>query len=195
MKKFLALVTLICMVLAASVAFAAFPSKTADDLTQIGVVETTTGVAIDPSFTIAVTDPTEAITAQVDSMRAVVEAEQPLLTYFPEEVQQQVVAVMPADFDVNAAVAYELVPVTVANYDEAYGDVAAEFTFATAFPEGTQVVVLLGMPNAEAENGMDWIVKQGTVAKGVVRLQFAQEELVRMQADDALMVIMSAPIA
>lgn len=195
MKKFLALVTLICMVLTTTAAFAAFPSKTAGDLTQVGAVETVTGVETDPTFAIVVAEETEKITAEIETMREFVAAEQPLLTYFPEEVQQEVVAVMPETFDAAAAVAYELVPVSVVNYDETYGDVDAEFAFATAFPEGTEVVILLGLPNADAVNGMDWTVKQGTVAEGVVRVPFTQEELVRMQDENALMVIMSAPIA
>ncbi len=192
MKKFLALVTLVCMTLTAVAAFAEFPSKTAGDLTQIGAIETVTGVEVDPSFAIVVAEETEEIAAQIESMREVVAAGQALLTFFPEAVQQEVLAVMPA---AETAVAYELVPVAAANYEEAYGDVEVEFAFATAFEEGTEVVVLLGMPNAEAENGMDWVVKQGVVAEGVVRVTFTQDELVRMEADNALMVIMSAPIA
>ena len=94
MKKFLALVTLVCMVLSATVAFA-FPSKTADDLTQIDAIETETGVVADPSFAIIVVEANETLAAEIENMRAVVENEQPLLTYFPEEVQQEVPAVMP----------------------------------------------------------------------------------------------------
>jgi len=191
MKKFLALVTLVCMILT-TVAFAEFPSKTAGDLTQIGAIETVTGVEVDPTFAIVVAEETDTIVAQIESMREVVEAEQALLTFFPEAVQQEVLAVMPA---AETAIAYELVPVAASNYDETYGDVEVEFTFATAFEEGTEVVVLLGMANAEAENGMDWVVKQGVVAEGVVRVAFTKDELVRMESENALMVIMSAPIA
>ena len=193
MKKFLALMTIVCMVLTASVAFAAFPSKTAEDLTQVGTVESTTGVEVDPTFAIVVAEPTEEINAEVEAMRELVEAEQPLLTYFPEEVQQEVVAAMPETFDANTAVAYEVVTVAAANYDETYGDVAAEFTFATEFAEETKVVVLIGLPNAEG--GMDWVVKSGVVVNGAVRIEFTKDELVLMQSENALMVIMSAPIA
>ena len=47
MKKILALVALVCMVLSATVAFAAFPSKTAQDLTIVEVGTPVNGAVLE----------------------------------------------------------------------------------------------------------------------------------------------------
>lgn len=196
MKKFLALVTLLCMVLTSTAALAAsVPSKTADDLTKVEAVATETGVEVEETFTVAVIPETEKITTEVTAMRDFVAEEKPLVEFFPEEVKQEIVAKLPETVAAEEVVAYELVPVTVENYDEKYGDIAIAFEFATVFPEESEVIVLLGLPNAEAEDGMEWTVKTGTVANGKVSVLFTQEELARMNVEEALLVVMGAPIA
>lgn len=199
MKKFLTVMTLICMLLSATSALAAsVPSKTADDLTSVEVAETETGVVADPSFAVAVTEPTEKITAEVTAMQQFAAEAKPVVEFFPAEVQQEIAAVLPETVAVEDVVAYELVPVSVDNYDEAYGDVTIDFEFATVFPEESEVIVLLGLPKADAAEGeeaIEWTVKTGTVSEGKISILFTQEELVRMNVEEALLVVMGAAIA
>ena len=195
MKKFLALVTLLCMVLTSTAAMAtAIPSKTADDLTQVEIGTTETGATVDPTFTVAVVEESETVAAEIEAMRAVVAEEKPVVEYFPAEVKEEIAAVLPAETTVDTAVVYELVPMTVANYDEQYGDVEVKIALATAFEEETELVVLLGLPTVDGE-GMDWTVKTGVVENGMVKVLFTQEELVAMENVEALVVVMGAPIA
>lgn len=194
MKKFLALVTLLCMVLTSTAALASsVPSKTADDLTQVEVGTTETGVVPETSFAVAVTEPTEKITAEVTAMQEFVAEAKPVVEFFPAETQEAIAAVLPETVKAEEVVVYELAPVAVSNYDEAYGDVTVDFAFATVFPEDSEVIVLLGLPGAE--DAIEWIVKTGTVSEGKVSVVFTQEELAVMNVEDALMVVMGAPIA
>ncbi|MBQ7850719.1 MAG: hypothetical protein IJ343_13425 [Clostridia bacterium] len=199
MKKFLTVVALLCMILTATSALAAsVPSKTADDLTKVEIAETETGVVADPSFSVAVTEPTEKITGEVTAMQEFAAQDKPVVEFFPAEVQQEIAAVLPETVAVADVVAYELVPVVVENYEENYGDVVIDFEFATVFPEETEVIVLLGLPKAEVAEGEDaieWIVKTGVVSEGKISILFTQEELVRMDVEEALLVVMGAPIA
>ena len=199
MKKFLTVVCLLCMLLTATTALAAsVPSKTADDLTNVEITETETGVVADPSFAVAVVEPTETVSAKVTEMQEFAAEEKPVVEFFPAEVQQEIVAVLPEEAAAAELIAYELVPVSVENYDETYGDVAINFEFATVFPEESEVIVLLGLPKAEVAEGEDpteWIVKVGTVVEGKISILFTQEELVRMAEGEALMVVLGAPIA
>lgn len=199
MKKFLTVVCLLCMLLTATTALAAsVPSKTADDLTNVEITETETGVVADPSFAVTVVEPTETVSAKVTEMQEFAAKEKPVVEFFPAEVQQEIVAVLPEEAAAAELIAYELVPVSVENYDETYGDVAISFEFATVFPEESEVIVLLGLPKAEVAEGEDpteWIVKVGTVVEGKISILFTQEELVRMAEGEALMVVLGAPIA
>lgn len=195
MKKFLALVTLVCMVLTSTAAMAsAVPSKTADDLTQVEIGTTETGVAVEPTFTVAVVEENETIAAEIEAMRAVVAEEKAVAEYFPAEVKEEIAAALPAEATVETAVVYELVPMTANEYKEEYGDVEVKIAVATAFADETELVVLLGLPKADGV-GMDWTVKSGVVENGMVKVLFTQEELVQMETVEALIVVMGAPMA
>ena len=181
MKKILALVTLVCMVLTATAAFA-FPSKTAEDLTDVVTVTPVNGVPADPSFSIFVTEATDAIKEEVKAMREHAAVE-PIATYFDEETQAKLAEVAA---DPAALVGYELVPVACSNYKAEYGDVTAKFTFATVFPEGSEVVVMI---QTDA-----WSVQKCVVENGAVEVLFTGAELAQMENAPKLMVVLSTPI-
>ncbi|MBQ8201324.1 MAG: hypothetical protein IJZ74_06120 [Clostridia bacterium] len=183
MKKFLALVTLVCMVLTASVAFAAFPSKTAQDLTAAETGMPVNGVVPEAGFAIFVTDPTEPIEAEIAAMADHV-ATDVIATYYDEETQAKLAELVA---DPAALVAYELVPVACSGYKAEYGDVPAKFVFATAFEEGAELTV--------AVKTDVWSVQKCVVEEGKVEVLFTGAELTQMEAAPALMVVMSTPIA
>lgn len=182
MKKFLALMTLVCMVLTATVAFA-FPSKTAEDLTVVGATETATGVELADDFALAVAEPTEEIAAEVAAIYTYV-AENPIATYLPEETQA---AIAELGVDASALVGYEAVAVACDNYKAEYGDVNAEMTFATVFPEGSEVVVLV--------KTTEWSVQKAVVENGAVKVAFTDEQLAYMNETPALVLVLANEIA
>lgn len=182
MKKFLALVTLVCMVLTATVAFA-FPSKTATDLTTVTTGVASTGVALDPAFSIFVTEPTEAITEEVEAIYKHVE-ENPIATYFTEETQAKLAEV---SADPAALLGYEAVAVACSEYKAEYGDVDASFTFATVFPEGSEVIVMVKTD--------DWSVQKAVVENGQVKVLFTGAELTAMDETPSLMLVLANEIA
>ena len=181
MKKFLALVTLVCMVLTATAAFA-FPSKTAEDLYTVTPGSTSTGVALEHGFAIFLTDPTKAIEEEVVAIYKHV-AEAPIATYFDEETQAKLaeVAVDPA-----VLLGYEAVAVACDNYKAEYGDVDADFTFATVFPEGSEVVVMLKTE--------EWSVQKAVVENGLIKILFTGEELTIMDETPCLMLVLANEI-
>lgn len=182
MKKFLALVTLVCMVLTATAAFA-FPSKTASDLYDVTVGDASTGVELDPGFAIFITEPTKAIEEEVKAIYEFV-AEQPIANYFDEETQTKLAELTA---DPAALLGYEAVAVACANYKAEYGDVDADFIFATAFPEGSEVIVLV---KTDA-----WTVQKSVVENGEVNVVFTGAELTYMDETPALMLVLANPIA
>lgn len=182
MKKFLALVTLVCMVLTATAAFAAFPSKTAQDLYDIRIGGNTTGAVMTSDFSIFMTEPTDAIEEEVKAMGEFV-ATAPIAEYFDEETQAKLAEVAA---DPAALVAYEAVAVACDNYKAEYGDVDANFTFATVFPEGSEVVV---MTKTDA-----WSVQKAVVENGMIKVLFTGAELTAMDEAPSLMLVLANPI-
>jgi len=182
MKKFLALVTLVCMVLTATAAFA-FPSKSAQDMTTVVTGTPTNGVVADPGFAIFVTDPTVEIEEEVMAIYKFV-ANDVIANYFDEETQTKLAEVAA---DPAALIGYEAVPVACCNYKAEYGDVDADFTFATVFPEGTELVVMIKTDV--------WSVQKAVVENGIVKILFTGEELTVMENSPKLMLVLSEAIA
>ena len=183
MKKFLALVTLVCMVLTATVAFAAFPSKTAEDLYTIRIADNSTDAALAPDFAIFITEPTDAINEEVKAIYEFV-ADAPIANYFAEETQAKLAETVA---DPAALVGYEAVAVACDNYKAEYGDVDADFTFATAFPEGSEVVVMVKTD--------DWSVQKSVVENGLIKVLFTGAELTAMDETPSLMLVLANEIA
>ena len=187
MKKFLALVTLVCMVLTATAAFA-FPSKTAEDLYTVTPGSTSTGVALEHGFAIFLTDPTKEIEEEVVAIYKHV-AEAPIATYFDEETQAKLgkSGDLPLHHvDPAALLGYEAVAVACDNYKAEYGDVDADFTFATVFPEGSEVVVMLKTE--------EWSVQKAVVENGLIKILFTGEELTIMDETPCLMLVLANEI-
>lgn len=92
------------------------------------------------------------------------------------------------------------------NYVETYGDVVAGFRFSTDYPEGTEVVCLLGTPKdtpPEAqsddpvlpeESAFNWATLRGEVKGEYVFITFPQQLLPMMEDQGALLLVLSQPI-
>ena len=174
MKKILALVTLICMVLVSTTAMAASVySKKSSDLMSVENLE--------------IAAETEQIAAELAAMAQYAAGNASFTGYFAEDVQQEIAKNIKSE----TVVAYEATPVAAKNYTEADGEVEADFQFATQYADDADVVVVVGF---EGEGGITWTAKKATVVGGVVRVLFTAEEMVRMNAQQALVVVLSAPI-
>ena len=182
MKKLLALLLLVCLGLTETAAFA-FPSKTADDLTAVSDPVSAAGTVLAEEFVLAATEPTGEIAAAVAAICAHV-AENPIASWLPGEVQA---AIGDLGFDAAALIGYEAVAVACENYEAVYGDVSADMTFATVFPEGCEVIVLISTA--------DWSVQKAVAENGAVRVVFTADELTFMEETPALVLVLAGEIA
>jgi hypothetical protein len=88
---------------------------------------------------------------------------------------------------------FEFMPLVVANYDAAYGDLTMNFKFKTPYAKDEKVLVLIGIPNAETGE-MEWTSFEGVVTgeEGAVQVQFTSEILLAIQNSNALLAVVSA---
>lgn len=163
------------------------PSRSYDDMTEI-----TTAQA--DNWELFVADPSEIIEAEVAAMIKHV-ADQPIVTFFDAPVQDEIAKTLSAE-DAASLIAYELIPLACKGYQPAFNNVAADMTFATLFDENEELIVLIGLPKAEADDGnlLTWTVQRSVQLEGKVRVMFTEEELVQMESTPALLVVLSAPI-
>jgi len=130
----------------------------------------------------------------------VVKEKKPIHTYYDGNVQAAIESLIARhNFVVKPEelVAYELAALACSGYDPSYGNVMAQFTFPTQFKADAELVVLLGLPKAnveEGENQLVWSVQKATVVNNQVKILFLGAELEKMQTTPALLVVMSAPM-
>lgn len=178
MKKFLALVTLVCMVLVSTTAMAAsVNSKQAKDLLSVA----------DRDYSLEIAVETEKMAEEIAAMADYAVSNPSFAGYFNADVQKEIAENLKAE----TVVAYEVISVAAADYDEAVGEIEADFAFATVYADDAEVVVMIGF---EGEDGIEWTAKKAVVVEGAVRVVFTAEEMVRMNSQKALVVVLSAPI-
>ncbi len=152
-------------------------------MVTVSPAESVTGVEVSDDFVINVAEPTEAIEKEVEAIAQAV-AEAPIVTYFPEEIQTVLAELVE---DPAALIGYEVAAVAADNYDPEYGDVAAGISFATEFPEGSEVIVMI--------KTVDWSVQKVVVEDGKLKVTFTAEELVFMENGAALMLVLANEVA
>lgn len=148
MSKKIFCLALAMMLLACSTAFAAIPSKTANDIVSDAPVAAE-GVAFAPDFTITSTEDLTGTAQEIlDRIAAfLVLNEEAVIKAFGEETEEAVAALLPEDVLAEELVLAEFFPVLIANYDPAYGDVTVAFSTLTA--EHTAVAILGAVADAE----------------------------------------------
>lgn len=204
----LALVLLVTgTAMATEVETKSMPSKTAADTTTVEEIKKDDGTALPENFQLTTNQENEIVNATVAAIKAYVEEEKKAVsTFLPQTCQEEIQKkldeiqqnVGEADLGVEKKaedlVVYDCVPLNTVNYDEAYGDLSATFTFATPYQEEQTVFAVVGIPVVD-ENGeivMEWIVLPAqVVAEGKVEVQFDQATLSKLGQEGAMMMLMT----
>ena len=89
-----------------------------------------------------------------------VAAQKPLLDYFPQELREEALLMLPQGVDPASLVAYDIIAMMDEEYKDTYGDVNVEMFFGTAYRPDKAMVVLAGFPVEGATEApwMDWYV-------------------------------------
>lgn len=191
MKKLTSILVALVLILSAASAFAAVPSKTTTDNTQVKTVESSTGVKIEESFAIEVAVDAAPVVKEIENLFTFVnEKKMAPIAYFPQETQDKVLEVLKADpaavVDVNKLEINEIVTIKPIEYKEEYGDIKTEFAFVTRYAAGQKVVAMLSLYTGEVDaNGefiVEWVVLEAEVqADGSIAVVIPQAEMLKMQ--------------
>ena len=192
MKKWTVVIMALVLLTVIGLASAAVPSISIGDITQGGGLTSSTGAALEDNFILDPTEASVAIQTVIKQMFDFVNGTspaQPPAKYFTEEVLQLIKAKLPVTIPADDLVVNEIVPLYIANYDAAYGDVTKEFFFAVEYDAGKAVVVLLGL--IDAAGNIEWIVVDAVaIEDGGLAVTFPQDVLLQMEkAADIMMVI------
>lgn len=192
MKKLISLVLVFLFALT-TCAFAV-PSKSTADMATVEVagdnIPADSGFAITP-----VVDETvnEALVKTVQAEIAKLAESASAVEYFGEvkDAEGNVVSLTEL-LGVDTVNVFEFMPLSVENYDVAYGNVTATFQFATVYAEGEEVLVLIGVVNEETE-AVEWTALNGvgTGAEGAIEVEFTPEVLEAIQGGEAMMAVVS----
>ncbi len=232
MKKLISILLVGLMLCAQVVAFAV-PSKTTTDITKAVTITTSTGVTVADDFALGTTSDSPAVVEEISKLFAFVnnpDATEPVapVTYFDTEVQDQITAAFDeliaaalpagetaAEIDINNLEINEFTSLEVANYDAEYGDMAVEFSFATDYKVGQNMLALLGAYTTEtAADGTTtavptWIVVPAKVVEdtdnlgdddetmqSIVEVDFTADVMAQLsEADEVAMAIVSEKVA
>lgn len=179
----------------------AFAETAAPSVTISQVIVPVGDVEIAENFVVALTPVAEETQEKkvFDEIAAFV-AEEPIATYFGEEVMTTAAAYLPEEFDANTLVMDEFFVLTEENYDVAYGDVAATFEFVTPYEDGAVLLAMVGILPAEAdaeateaeEAAITWIPLQAVVSEGKVQVSFTQEILEMLKDNKCVCALLRA---
>lgn len=183
------------------------PSKDSRDMTSgYDTITSADGTALPDEFQIFLREHTQLSQKELERMQQFLEQEgKPIAAYFEETLQKEM-ALLLKQTRVEDLICYNASYLGAEKYRETYGDVIAGFRFAVPYPEGTEVVCLLGTqkeilptnPSTEQilpeETGFDWAVLRGEVQDGYVFLTFSQQSLPIIQRQGALALILSQPM-
>ena len=166
MKKMALALVAALMMLSMSTAFAATPSKTTTDVTQVKEVATvnedgTTTAA--KNWNLEVTEDSDEVTSEIAKIYAhVVTAGNHAVSYFPIETQEALAELFGADFDLKTLNLNEFVTLKLTGYENIGGDAKVTFTFTTKYEVGKKVAVVVGLYNGQRDaNGqyiVEWVV-------------------------------------
>lgn len=179
-----------------SLAFATgVPSKTTQDMTTVVSIVSETGVELPPGFQIIPLVATESATRELAAIQSFVTTPNAtVVQYFDVAVREEIAKLLPEGFDLDTLSMNEFLPITVVNYEESYGDVAATFQFATQYQEGQPVVALVGITD-EVTGVVAWTVLKAEVVDGLVKIHFTQDILLKIQSGDAMLAILNGEAA
>lgn len=191
MKKWLVFV-LAAMMMFSAVAYAAAPSKTTSDVTQVLGYESSTSVTPEADFAVFVTQDKEEVSQELTKIYDYVATQQQTpITYFDETVQEDIAEKLPAGSDLGTLEMNEFITIGEQNYKDTYGDVAVQFQFVTQYRVGQKLVALIGIYTGDVDvNGnyiVEWVALDAEAqANGSVKILFPADILARMADAPAL---------
>ena len=199
MKKMIALLMALVLMLAYVPAFAAVPSKTTTDNTQVKEFETVSDVEVADTFIIQVCNDPVPVVTEIDSIFTFVnETKEAPVNYFPAETKEAIREALSAQgaADVSDTVLEkmelnEFISIESIGYKPEYGNIRANFTFVTRYSVGQKVVAMLGIYtgkyDAQGNPIADWVVLDTEVqADGSLSVVISQDEMLRMENAEAV---------
>lgn len=150
------------------------PSKDAEDLAQSqDTITSADGSVLPDDFRIFIREHTPESKTEISRLQRFMEQqEDTIASYFPEKLRQQIALLLDSARP-EELICYNANYLGAENYVATYGDVVAGFRFSTDYPEGTEVVCMLGtrkdpMPEAQSndpvlpeESTFDWVTLRG----------------------------------
>ena len=172
MKKFALLFASALLVLSAASAMAAVPSKTTTDVTHVKSVETEDEAPV-----------IEEIAKIYDWVAAKGKS---AVSYFPEETQQAISALLPEDFKLENMTMNEFVTLTLTGDVDVLNDAKVTFTFTTKYTQDQHVVVVIGLydgtRDANGQYVVTWIPLEAEVLEnGDIAVVFPAEVIAQMK--------------
>lgn len=173
------------------------PSKTAEDETHTKKTTRKDGRVCPDDFELLIVPETDVITQELARIRERLAAQMTILSWLPDDKKEEIRCLLGDAAD--SLIVAEYVPLQTRDYRETSGDAVGTFAFATPFEAGETVITALGMPLEEAtEDGtqMRWLVQRAVVREGGdVDVVFDQLGLTQMDAETALLLVLSEPYA
>jgi len=191
MNRIIALVVALMLLLSVC----AFATEAAPSVTISQVVVPSADVVIAEDFVVKLTViPEETKEKEVFDEIVAFIAEEPVATYFGEEVMTVAVEYLPEELDTSTLVVDEFFMLTEENYDESYGEVTAAFEFVTPYEEGTVLIAMIGvMPSEDAEEAeITWIPAPAVASEGKVQITFTEEVFAMMQENNCVCALLRA---
>ena len=191
-RKLISLVLVLALVMMASVALAAVPSKTTADLVKTGGIVSESGTALPSDFAIFVAAESVAANTELAKILAFVTAKnESVANYFNDDVKAGIAALLPAGTDLSKLVMNEFFPIDAVKYDASYGNVAVTFQCATVYKDGQIIVALLGIIN-DSDASVTWMPLQAEAVGGNVVIHFTPEAFAAMSNGTAVIAILDA---
>ncbi len=210
MKKTICILLTLMLVCTVSAAFAAVPSKTTGDLTDLISIVNDEGTDLsDQGLTVTV----ETTPVQTESAKATAKAKEPSVAdrllkdvakfladsgsapiqYFGADALAQATQMMPEGTDLTAMALNEFFAVSIGGYDAAFGNVTAKFTFASAYEPGQGMLAMVGLPGADQ---VTWYPMQAVCGQdGAVAIRLTGDVLAQSQQGEAIIAILSEQAA
>ncbi|MEG2603450.1 MAG: hypothetical protein RSB91_00860 [Clostridia bacterium] len=143
MKKIVALLLTIALVVSMSAVAFAVPSKSTSDMTKVKTVTAKNGATVASNFAVEIAKDTPETIAALADIAAKIADGSATLEAFGTDVKAEVEALLPAGTDVSKLNLNEFVTLKTANYDKAYGAMSVSFTVASSYVDGQSVVALV----------------------------------------------------
>ena len=191
MKKFALMLASAMLVLSAAsaMAAAAVPSKTTTDVTHVKSVETVKedGKTEAAGWDIAVTEDEAPVIEEIAKIYDWVAAKgKSAVSYFPEEIQRAIAALLPENFKLENMTMSEFVTLTLTGDADALNDAKVVLTFTTKYTQDQHVVVVIGLydgtRDANGQYVVTWIPLEAEVLEnGDIAVVFPAEVIAQMK--------------